>query len=453
MWVMISSLESLVQGLAVVFTQPGFQSHCQILLGWLMCLGSHTEYRVFQTTRANKPAAGNQRHPFDRFYNFFSRSAWAVTGLGYQLAVAVVTRLNPVGQLHLVVDDTLLHKRGQHVFGLGWFRDAVASTRKRVATASGNNWVVLGLAIRVPFCPKVILCLPLAARLHRPGKGQPSCAVLVKDMLTEVLEWFPQRRLVLCGDGAYAVKGLLGNLDDRVTFVGRLRGDAAVYDPRVPAARRGQRGRKPSKGPRLPSPRDMAQRADRKRQAAGAGVWQEVAVTAYGHTRTFRVVTYQVVWPKVLGPRPVQVVVVRDAAGKLDDTYLFTTDLRAQPSWVIETFAERWSIEVAFKASKQVLDIEAPQHWCQESIEKMAPWVWLMQTLTTVWYLSEGYHTPEAKKAREARGPWESEWSLRQMLNVLREAVLEETIKTKSEDPTELRQIIDTLKNYVKIAV
>ena len=37
--------------------------------------------------------------------------------------------------------------------GLGWFRDAVASTAQRVATASGNNWVVMGLAIPIPFCP------------------------------------------------------------------------------------------------------------------------------------------------------------------------------------------------------------------------------------------------------------------------------------------------------------
>ena len=61
-----------------------------------------------------------------------------------------MVRLNPCcGLLYLVVDDTLLHKRGKHVYALGWFRDAVASTAKRVATASGNHWVVVGLAIRI----------------------------------------------------------------------------------------------------------------------------------------------------------------------------------------------------------------------------------------------------------------------------------------------------------------
>src|SRR3954454_4635325 len=159
---MIPSLDILVQGLAVVFTEPTFQTQREILLGWLMCVGQRTEYRVFQTIRASTVVSRAQRHPFDRFYNFFSRSAWTVNSLAHQVAVAVVIALNREGWLYLVVDDTLLHKRGTKVYGLGWFRDAVASTAKRVATASGNNWVVLGLALPIPLKPDHIICLPLA---------------------------------------------------------------------------------------------------------------------------------------------------------------------------------------------------------------------------------------------------------------------------------------------------
>jgi hypothetical protein len=97
----------------------------------------------------------------------------------------------------LLVDDTLLHKTGKSVWGLGWFRDAVASTRKRVATASGHNWVVLAIAFCNPVTGSPILALPLLGRLHRSGKGQTSCPALVREMLTEVLEWFPDRRFIL----------------------------------------------------------------------------------------------------------------------------------------------------------------------------------------------------------------------------------------------------------------
>ena len=147
MFTSISSLDSVLQCLLPAFTQPSFQTHVAIFLGWVMCLGKRTEFAVFETIQAGTPIFRKKRHPFDRFYNFFSRSAWTVQELGHEVAVAIVVRLNLQGVLHLVVDDTLLHKRGKHVYGLGWFRDAVASTAKRVVTASGNHWVVVGLAI------------------------------------------------------------------------------------------------------------------------------------------------------------------------------------------------------------------------------------------------------------------------------------------------------------------
>ena len=43
MWVMIASLQAVVQDLAPAFTEPSFVTHCQLLLGWVMCLGRHTE--------------------------------------------------------------------------------------------------------------------------------------------------------------------------------------------------------------------------------------------------------------------------------------------------------------------------------------------------------------------------------------------------------------------------
>jgi hypothetical protein len=85
-----------------------------------MCLGKRTEYGVFQTIQADAPVSRKKRHPFDHFHNFFSRSAWTARELARQVCAAVVVRLNPRGLLYLVVNDTLPHKRGKHVYGLGW---------------------------------------------------------------------------------------------------------------------------------------------------------------------------------------------------------------------------------------------------------------------------------------------------------------------------------------------
>ena len=452
MWTMIHSLQPFVEALQPAFTLPSSVTNAQLLLGWVMCLGHHTLRRVAHTAQPGQVPDHSRRHGLDASYNFFERSAWLPQALAYRVAVLILTRLTFLGGVVLLVDDTLAHKRGQSVWGLGWFRDAVASTQKRVATASGHNWVVVAVAVCLPGTGIPILALPLLARLHRSGQGQPGCPELARQMLTEILEWFPGRHFILVADGGYAAQVLLADLDERVVFVGRLRGDAAVYDPRVPLAKRSQRGRKAQKGPRLPTPQQAAAKADRQRSGSGNWPWQEVTVTAYGRTRTLQALTYKAVWPRVLGLRPVQVVVVRDPEGRLQDGFLFTTDLQASTTWVITQFAWRWSIEVLFRASKQVLDIEAPQHYSREAVEKVAPWVWSLQSVIMVWYITAGHALPEAEELREVMGEWDSEWSLRHMVQVLRRATLNETIKPMSGEPTELLKLIEALKNCVNLA-
>jgi hypothetical protein len=452
MWSMIASLDPVVDALRPAFTAPAYAASCDLLLAWVMCLGKHTLRRVGQTAHPDVVPDHTQRHGLDIYYNFFERSAWTPDGLAHRIGVLILTRLKFWGIITLLVDDTLAHKRGKSVWGLGWFRDAVASTRKRVATTSGHNWVVVAVAVCLPGTGIPILALPLLARLHQSGSGQPSCPELARQMLDAVLAWWPSWRFSLVGDGAYATKALLADLDPRVTFVGRLRGDAALYDPRVPKGPPGKRGRKAKKGPRLPCPKEAAAKADRKRTAAGSWLWRAVEVVAYGSSRTLKAVAYEAVWPTVLGLRPIQVVVVRDPSRRMRDAYLFTTDVGAGVGWVITQFAWRWSIEVLFRSSKQVLDIEAPQHRSQESVEKVAPWVWSMQGVIMVWYITAGHASPEAEEVRGRMGEWDSEWSLRHMLQVLRRAILNATITSDSANADELREMVQTLKNWANLA-
>ena len=97
MFTSIPSLDPIVQCLMPAFTQPSFQIHIEVFLGWMTCLGKGTEYAAFQAIRADRPVSRKKRHSFDRFCNFFGRSAWTVQGLAYEVAVGVVVRLNPKG--------------------------------------------------------------------------------------------------------------------------------------------------------------------------------------------------------------------------------------------------------------------------------------------------------------------------------------------------------------------
>jgi hypothetical protein len=449
-WSVIPSLDLILQGLAVAFTQPSCMSFQRIFTSWVMCLGRRTEFRVFEAFEG-KAVSRKERHPFDRYYNFFSRSAWTVHNLARQVAIQIVVALNRVGELHLVVDGTLLHKSGKCVYAIGWFYDAVRSTKKRAATSLGNQWVVLGLAIRIPGTQRVF-CLPIHAMLQYPGKKQPGPGVLARQMLAEALTWFPDRKFVLIGDGGFSVKNLLLDLDERVTYVGLMRGDAAIHDSCSPVRRKGKRGATPKYGPRLPSPREIVKKADRAKGPKAVWRWKTIKATAYGTTRKFQVCAFQAVWPKVFGSRPILVVISRGLDVGYGDVYLYTTRLDADPAWVVETYACRTSLEATFKDSKQVMEIQKPQHWCRASIDKLAPCVWLMQSLIMLWYITEGQKLPEARAARKRLGPWETEWSLRHMLRLLRRETLRAAINTISPSKHEMQQLIASLENYLNIA-
>ena len=452
MWQIVPSVQSILQPLSIAFTEPSFQTHLQIFIGWVMCLGKRTEYRVFETIEADIRVSRAERHPFDRFYNFFNRAVWEVEMLAYALCKSVVLELQPTGMLYLIVDDTLLHKQGKKVYGLGWFRDAVASTRKRVATASGNNWVVVGLAVEIPCYRERVICLPLLARLHLPGKKTPSPSELASEMVGIIAEWYPEREIVLIGDGAYSARAVLRGLPVNANYLGRVRSDIKLYDPQPPKPRKGQRGRKPTKGRRLPSPKQTAKKADRNRTGKGQWRWQEIEVCAYGVVRTLLVLSYPAVWPHVAGLRPLQIVVVRDPEGEFKDCYLCATDLNMALDLIVVIFAKRWPIEQAFRDSKQLMQIQAPKHWSEQSIKRLAPWVWMMQSLIILWYFKHGHKTALAQRAREQLAPWEHDYSFKFMLAVTREAVLVNTISTHSAQPRQLNKIIRLLKNTVSIA-
>jgi hypothetical protein len=449
MWSLIPSLSDVLQGLSIVFTQPSFATQAQVLVGWVMCLGGRTEFRVFETI-LGRHVPRNTQHPFHRFYNFFNRSAWTIQDLARAVAVELVTRLDIRGELPLIVDGTLLHKSGRHVFGIGWFHDPVASTRKRIATALGTKWVVLGAAVPVPGTNK-FFCLPIHALQQMPGTKQGE-AKLARQMLEDVLEWFPDRRVLLVGDGGFSGKTLLRDLDERVRYVGLMRGDAALHTVEIPPRRKGQAGPNRKQGLRLPAPREVAQRADRARSKKSCWTWKRITADAYGETLRLHICSFQATWPKVFGRRPIQVVVCRPLEKGYDDIYLYTTDLSAKPAWVVETYARRNAIESLFKSSKQVMEIQKPQHWSKASVQKLAPWVWLMKSVVALWYLTEGRHLPEAKAARRNLGEWETEYSYRHMLRLLRRLTIREAINATRYNRSDLQQLAAHLENYLYLA-
>ena len=106
-----------------------------------------------------------------RAHRFFSRARWQPDHLGLALAAVIVERfLDPDAPVTVAVDDTLLQRWGRKVYGCFYHHDATANGEK-AAVAWGNNWVVVGICLTVPFLERTV-CLPVLFRLWRPRRPE-----------------------------------------------------------------------------------------------------------------------------------------------------------------------------------------------------------------------------------------------------------------------------------------
>src|ERR671939_365367 len=255
----VRSMDQLIPGLAALveafrdcFHPQVFSTFQALLAGWIVCLGPRTSSEVWQATGW----AARRHH--DTAYAVFHSAAWEWDDLGIVLATLILTHLVPGGVVWGVVDDTLCHKRGaKGAFG-GIFLGAVLSSKKHKTLRFGLNWVVLGIAVPLPFRADRYFCLPVLWRLCRK-KGQagyrsrPQAAAALAHQLAQAN---PHRTFWLVGDSAYVNAALLQGRPENLQVIGPLHWKAALYE--VPGPRRpGQRGASRKKGDRLPTPHAM----------------------------------------------------------------------------------------------------------------------------------------------------------------------------------------------------
>ena len=350
------------------FTQASFAIFETLLTGWVLAPGRRT---VTGMIAAADPE-GKRAH--DAYHRFFRSARWSTSALWKVLVVHAVGLLCPRGTVTLDCDDTLYKKAGRKVEGAGVFRDAVRSTRNKVVYATGLNLVVVTLRVTPPWGGMPI-GVPVGVRLHRKGDEQTTVD-LAEEIVNELASWLPGRGFVLCGDGAYASLARRGL--PRTTVISRMRRDAALYG--AAPGRTGKRGRPRKKGPRLPTPDEMAKHlCDADFQAVSAD-WR-------GRPKDLLVWSRRVLWYTLDKHHLVLLIIVRDPAGVMHDDFFFTTDLEADGGWVASMYAGRWSIECVNREVKQVLGAEDPQCWKYQGPERAASLsLWLYAAIWT-WYI------------------------------------------------------------------
>lgn len=379
-----ASLQVLLAMFQPCFTAPSFRTFRALACGFWAQTGRRTVCGML----TGAGLAGIWPH--HRVHYFFARARWQPGDLGLALARLVVRLLVPAGQpVTVAIDDTLFRRRGKKVWAASWFHDGSGAGKDK--TGFGNNWVIAGIIVALPMVSRPV-CLPVLAKLVVKGTNSRSRLWLARRMTEDLAAALPGRTVCVVADAAYAGKELR-NLPACVTWTTRLRKDAALHE--LPPPRTGRRGRPRVKGPRLPALDAIA----------ATTAFTPVTVTRYRKTATAQAAVFTCLWYTVFGTRPVQVVLVRDRAPGGYDIALVTTDLDASPAQVIERYAARWSIEIAFQDARQVFGAGHARNRTARAVRATIPFTLTCQTLAILWYATAGHDRADIAEHR-AQAPW-----------------------------------------------
>lgn len=417
-----ASLMTLLAVFCPLFTAPSFRTFTGLACGFLAQSGKRTVCGMLT-------GAGLSRSwPHDRAHCFFARARWNPDDLGIAAAKLVIALLVPGGEpVEVLIDDTLLRRRGKRVRAASWFHDG--SAQGPAKTGFGNNWVVLAVRVRLPVISRPV-AVPVMAKLVIKGTASASRLWLARRMVTRLARELPGRRVHVTADSAYAGQELR-QLPDGVTWTTRLRSNAALHE--LPPQRTGKRGRPRTKGDRLAA---LA-------KIAAAAAFSPVTVTRYGKTETIAAAAFTCLWYSVTGTAPVTVILIRDKSKTGYDIALVTTEKDPDIARVIERYAARWAIEVAIEDAKQLFGTGQARNRTAAAVERTVPFMLACQALAVCWYATAGYH-PADTQARRLDAPWytsKTEPSTADMTAKLRRVIIAARFKRVCADQPEPAEI------------
>ena len=363
----------MVQALAPfapLFSKRVWQ-HAQLLLvGAILTPGRRT------VSSALRAMGLDQHKRFHRYHRVLSRARWSSLEASRILLGLLLEAFVGEGPIILGIDETLERRWGKKIAARGVYRDPVRSTHENFVKSSGLRWVCVMLLVEIPWASRV-WALPFLSALApseryaaKRGRRHKKITEWAWQMLLLLRRCYPQREIVAVADRAYASLKLLDRcrkLSDPITFVSRLRLDAALYEPAPPRCP-GQIGRPRLKGERLPNLSEVAQDPNT--------VWKMTKIANwYGNgERMVEIASKTAVWYSTgLFAVPLRWVLVRDPEGEFKTQALLCTDLGADPKKILSWFVMRWQLEVTFQEVRRHLGFETQRQWSEMAIRRTTP--------------------------------------------------------------------------------
>jgi hypothetical protein len=362
--------QDLLASFACSFRRPGFRRFAE----WITALAINVEeHTITQCVLAlERPADWKALESFAEYGGWRTDS---VTGSLTRLIETAPGRLW-YGYHVSAVDDTKVHRSGEHVWGTCTFHEYTARCPNRATTVRAHNWVVLGAMLEN--CEKPAWFLPISGRLYfrrsqlptqpkEPGRTEPfrtKCTLAV-ELLREQARITGGCHLAVF-DGGYALGNVVRPLVlpeeglPRIEFLTRLRHDARLYALPPKEQPQCKRGPKPKWGKKLQPPRQGGR---------WAGPWHVGFAFVYGWTRKIRWKEVVCLW-RVLGHEMPVKAIVASVEGYKKRFTLVTSALTLTGIQMIELFCGRFRQEDGFRDLKQRLGWEECRAWTKNPVER-----------------------------------------------------------------------------------
>lgn len=388
-----------------VLSTPSWQNFTYLAYGWALACGRQTI-----TTYLWGSGAAQVKH-FSRYYAFLGQALYQRRFHLWARVIRCGASLVPVDAvIEVRLDDATMKKTGRHIQGAAHYRNGAGTARQEYRTLWGINLVWAIMRIPLPLWPGHHLSLPiglelylketLANKLKVPYRSRSALARRIVDHVATTL---PTRAIRVATDGGYATQAFLRALPPNVDVVGRCLLTAKLYH--LPPTRgTGQRGAPRKKGALIGSPKTLA---------TPSPAWhphpQEAA--------TF-IQSWVGIWHSVCPGRPMRVVVVwrphrqgptapnrTQAFGRLKPLEaFFSTDVALSAHAILETYEDRWAIEVDIRDGHAYYGVAQDQCRKFERIVGANTLRLLMAAARTLWFIvSSEQH---ADVALQRLRPW-----------------------------------------------
>lgn len=371
-----------------VLSAPSWHNFTYLAYGWALACGRQTI-----TTYLWSSGAAQVKH-FSRYYAFVGGALFQRRSQLWARVIRCGASLVPATAIIEVrLDDATMKKTGRHIQGAAHYRNGAGTARQEYRTLWGINlvWAIMRIPLKrwpghhlsLPIGLELYLKETLANKLKVPYRSRSALARRIVDQVAAEL---PTRAIRVATDGGYATQAFLRALPTNVAVVGRFLLTAQLYQ--LPPARvKGQRGAPRKKGAVIGSPKTLA---------TPSAAWQPHPQEAGAFIQS-----WVGIWHSVLPGRPIRVVVVwrphlkntkasngPKAFGRLKPLEaFFSTDVSLSTHTILETYEDRWAIEIAIRDGHAYYGVAQDQCRKFERIVGANTLRLLLAAARTLWFI------------------------------------------------------------------